>query len=222
MNLQWDDDGLLQCHGRYGNATSLNQAAKCPKLLPKNEHYTKLVIEDYHRRVFHTGVPQTLAQLRLEYWVPHGRSAVRLKLLRQCKTCCRRKGSAYKLPNMPPWPKERIIQALPFEYTGLDYFGPLYIKQYTDGDKLVYKKVWVRLFTYMVARAVHLELVEDMSADEFLLYLHCFIARCGVPRQIISDNVKQFTTAKLVLSKARLQIADSVDDYLSKHAIGIH
>ena len=41
------------------------------------------------------------------------------------------------------------------------------------------------------------------------------------PRQIISDNAKhaQFKAAK-VLRKARLQIEDCVDDYLSKH--GIH
>ena len=35
---------------------------------------------------------------------------------------------------MPPWPKERVVEALPFEYTGLDYFGPLYIKQYANGN----------------------------------------------------------------------------------------
>ena len=121
---------------------------------------------------------------------------------------------------MPPWPKERVVQALPFEYTGLDYFGPFYIKQYTDGDKPVHKKVWVCLFTCMVVRAVHLELVEDMSADKFLLCLRRFIARHGVPRQIISDNAKQFKAAKQVLRKAKLQIEDCVDDYLSKH--GIH
>ena len=27
------------------------------------------------------------------------------------------------------------------------------------------KKIWVCLFTYLVVRAVHLEIVEDMSAD---------------------------------------------------------
>ena len=105
----------LRCHGRFGNATGLNQSPKCPKLLPKDEHYTKLVIEDYHRRVFHAGVSQTLAQLRLEYWVPHGRSTVR-KVLKQCKICCRCEGSAYKLPNLPPLPKERVVEALPFEF----------------------------------------------------------------------------------------------------------
>jgi len=37
------------------------------------------------------------------------------------------------MPRMPPWPKERVNEALPFQYTGLDYFGPLYIKEYQGG-----------------------------------------------------------------------------------------
>ena len=49
---------------------------------------------------------------------------------------------------MPPWPKERVTEALPLEYTGLDYFGPLYVKYYdqTPGqtnNEPVCKKVWV-------------------------------------------------------------------------------
>jgi len=65
----------------------------------------------------------------------------------------------------------------------------------------------------VVVRAIHLELVEDMSADEFLLWLRCFMARRGVPRQIISDNAKQFKAAKQMLSEAKLQTANCVDDY---------
>ena len=60
------------------------------------------------------------------------------KLLKQCRVCGRCEGGAYNLPKMPPWPKERVVEALPFEHTGLDYFGPLYIKQYTDSNKPVY------------------------------------------------------------------------------------
>ena len=56
------------------------------------------------------------------------------------------------------------------------------------------------LFTCMVVRAIHLELVEDMSGSEFLLCLRRFMARCGVPRQIISDNAKHFKAAKQILS----------------------
>ena len=80
------------------------------------------------------------------------------------------------MPRMPPWPRERVTKALPFEYTGLDYFGPLHVKCYdhnlerTNGE-CVYKKVWVCLFTCMVTRAIHLEIINDMSADQFLLCL---------------------------------------------------
>ena len=101
------------------------------------------------------------------------------------------------MPRMPPWPKERVNEALPFEYTGLDYFGSLYIKQYPDAShQQAEKKVWVCLFTCLVVRAVHLEIVEDMSTDQFLLGLRRFIARRGAPCQIISDNAKQFKLAR--------------------------
>ena len=59
-----------------------------------------------------------------------------------------------------------------------------------------------------------------MSAGEFLLCLCRFMAHCGVPWQIISDNVKHFKAAKQMLSRAKLQVSDHVDDYLSKK--GIH
>ena len=56
-----------------------------------------------------------------------------------------------------------------------------------------------------------------MSAGEFLLCLCRFMAHCGVPWQIISDNVKHFKAAKQMLSRAKLQVSDHVDDYLSKN-----
>ena len=54
---------------------------------------------------------------------------------------------------------------------------------------------------FIAVRAVHLELIEDISAEEFLLCFRRFIARRGVPKQILSDNAKQFKTARSVLNK---------------------
>jgi len=102
------------------------------------------------------------------------------------RVCHRTEGNPFRMPRMPPWPKERVNEALPFEYTGLDYFGPLYVKQYqcaTDKESApVIKKVWVCLFTCLVVRAIHLEIVEDISTNQFILCLHRFIARRGTPR----------------------------------------
>lgn len=98
------------------------------------------------------------------------------------------------MPEVPPLPRERVARSLPFEFTGLDYFGPLYIKQFVrvsdEVTETVSKKVWVCLFTCLAIRAIHLELVEDMSAEEFILCLRRFMARRGIPRQIISDNAQ--------------------------------
>ena len=109
------------------------------------------------------------------------------------------------MPPMPDLPRERVARSLPFEYTGLHYFGPLYIKHFAavtdqaDGDNS--KKVLGVLITRMTIRAIHLELVGDMSADEFLLCLQ-FISQRGTPQLIISDNVQQFKCVSTTLHKA--------------------
>ena len=91
LNLMIDNDGLLQCKGRYDNV-NLTEGARYPKLLHKSEHYTRLVIEDYHSKLLHSGVSQTLAHTRKEYWIPHGRSQVK-KVLYQCRVCRRTEGN---------------------------------------------------------------------------------------------------------------------------------
>ena len=66
LNLQLDSQCLIRCHGRYDN-THLNWETRFPKLLPREAYFTNLVIKDYHKRLIHAGVSQTLAQTRLEY-----------------------------------------------------------------------------------------------------------------------------------------------------------
>ena len=53
-------------------------------------------------------------------------------------------------------------------------------------------KVYIALFTCCVTRAVHLELVVDLSIDTFKRCLRRFIARRGVPTLMVSDNTKTF------------------------------
>lgn len=60
--------------------------------------------------------------------------------------------------------------------------------------------MWVCLFTCLVTRAIHLELLQDMSAEEFLLGFRRFISQRGSPIEIISDNALQFKTASKTLN----------------------
>ena len=54
------------------------------------------------------------------------------------------------------------------------------------------KKVYTTLFTCGVTRAIHLELVPDLSAETFKQTLKKFTARRGTPSLMVSDNAKTF------------------------------
>ena len=223
LSLIIDEQGILRCKGRYQNS-ELTQGAKCPKLLPPKEYFTKLNIEEVHSNMFHSGVSQTLAEIRQEYWILKGRSVVK-RVLNGCKVCQIVEEGPYRMPQIPSWPKERVVQSVPFEYSGLDYFGPLYIKNYvnvaSEDEAPATKKVWVCLFTCFAIRAVHIELIEDMSAEEFLLCFRRFIARRGIPKQILSDNAIQFNTARSVLNKIWSDVVrnDDVIDFSAAKGI---
>ena len=75
------------------------------------------------------------------------------------------------MPPMTPLPPLRVTEATPFSRTGLDYLGPLFLKSAKGA-----KKIWICLFTCLVIRAVHLEVVQDMTSEEFLLCFRGFIA----------------------------------------------
>ena len=80
-------------------------------------------------------------------------------------------------------------------YTGLNYTGPFYVKESKE-------KVWICIFTCVTVRAVHLEIVYGMKAEQFFVALQRFISRRNTPDTIILDNVPQFKLTKTALDKA--------------------
>ena len=61
------------------------------------------------------------------------------------------------------------------------------------------KKAWICLYTCCVVRAIHLDLVSDQTTPAFLRSFRRFVARRGVPHQIVSDNGKMFKAAAKAL-----------------------
>ena len=188
LGLYVDEKGIIRCRGRFENAW-FAEGTKYPVLLPKSDYLTRLIIKKTHKDNLHSGVSQTLANIRYTFWIPQGRSTVK-SVLRICNKCRRCEGGPYRLPPFAPFPTSRVTESVPFKRTGIDYFGPLYIKT-RQGQQ----KVWICLFTCLVTRGIHLEVTTDMSTEQLLLCLRRFIAIRGTPVGIISDNASQFKAA---------------------------
>uniref|UniRef100_A0A146LXE2 Pro-Pol polyprotein n=1 Tax=Lygus hesperus TaxID=30085 RepID=A0A146LXE2_LYGHE len=198
LGIVIDHDGVLRCKGRYQNA-AVPFEQRCPILLPKESDVTSWIIKRVHTDNYHIGVSHTLSLLRHHYWVPQGRQVVS-KVLKRCPECVKYGGGPFRLPNMPDLPRERINYSSPFTYTGLDYLGPLIVT-----ERGMLKKRWVCLFTCMAVRAVHLEVIENLSAEEFILCLRRFVSTRGAPKMILSDNATQFKLTAAVLATPIVQ-----------------
>ena len=194
-NLFEDERGVVRCQGRLGNA-DLMDSAKYPILLDSNHHFTTLAVWSCPRRVMHVGVKETLAELRSTFWIVRGRYFVR-KLLFGCTVCKKFQGKPYKTQPPPPLPGCRVKEAPTFTYIGLDYLGPLYVRSTSEKDQ----KVWICLFTCCVTRAVHFEVVPNLTAAAFLRCFRRYDARRLMSSFVISDNAKTFKSASKELEK---------------------
>ena len=195
MSLQLfkDDDGQLRCRGRLDNSP-LPYESKFPVLLPSDHHFTKLIILRCHYEVLHNGVGETLTQLRSRFWVVKGRQVVK-RILSSCTVCKKMEGPSYGTPLAPPLPEFRLSNDFAFTRVGVDYAGPLYVKDIYTGDEM--HKSFVALYTCASSRAIHLDLVPDASSKTFIRSLKRFIGRRGTPSLVISDNGTTFKGAEL-------------------------
>ena len=99
---------------------------------------------------------------------------------------------------MASLPAARVVQSAPFRHSGVDLFGPFQVK--IAGR--AYHKVWVCLFTCLAVRAVHFEVVRDLSSNSFVNALIRFRSRRPGVRSLQSDNGSNFVAADKELKAA--------------------
>ena len=96
-----------------------------------------------------------------------------------------------------PWdscPVERITPDIVIEHVGVDYAGPVCLKVgHVRKPTLV--KAFICVFVSLSVKAVHLELVSDLTTDAFIACLRRFISRRGKPQTIWSDHGTNFIGA---------------------------
>ena len=189
LGLFEDEDGILRCRGRIESAT-LPFGTKHPILLPREHHVTKLIVLEAHENVKHNGLRETLAETRSHYWIVRGRQLVR-KYISKCLVCKKLEGLAYSSPSTAPLPDFRVNTSHAFANIGVDFAGPVFVKNIYGSDNVMHK-CYIALYTCTVTRAIHLELVPDQSTPAFLRSLKRFQGRRGIPCLVVSDNGSTF------------------------------
>lgn len=191
-------DEVLRVGGRLENA-NLTFDHKHPILLPRKDHVVELIIDDTHRRNCHTGPHLLLSILRQRFWILSGRNLVRSRV-HLCNFCFRARPKACIPPVMADLPECRLQISKPFAHTGLDYCGPLSITL-TRKRGVRSQKAYICVFICLTTRAVHVELVPDLSTDAFLNALKRFVSRRGPVEKLMSDNGTNFVGARAYLNE---------------------
>jgi len=82
---------------------------------------------------------------------------------------------------------------MPFYVTGVDYAGPFLIKDRKSRESKA-NKCYICLFICFAVKAIHLELISDMTTEAFIAARR-FLSRRGKPAHIYSDNSSDFVDA---------------------------
>ncbi|XP_077976208.1 uncharacterized protein LOC144432057 [Styela clava] len=210
------EDGLMKVGGRLENAPIMH-SSKHPIILPHISHLTDLVIRDHHNKVGHSGMGHTWTSLREKYRIIKGGVAVR-RFIGNCVSCLKRNARPGK-QFMADLPSCRLKSDEPvFSHVGVDLFGHFLVRQGRSDVKR-----WGCVFSCMTTRAVHIEVVNSLSADSFIFALRRFIARRGQCTHIYSDNAGNFVLAEKIFENSLKMWNDSqVHGYLRQKGITWH
>lgn len=216
LNLFIDSHNILRVGGRLNNSPYFAFDKKHPILISCKHWFTVLLFRHEHKQLQHAGPQALLYNVRESYWPVGGRNLAR-QVVHNCVTCRRFKGKTLT-PLMGNLPQERVTPSFPFLHCGVDYAGPVFIlNRKGRGSKLV--KGYICLFICFVTRAVHLELVSDLSTDTYLLALKRFISRRGKPDEIFSDNGRNFVGLMNEFAKFLSRCSSDIVEYATNQNI---
>ena len=102
---------------------------------------------------------------------------------------------------MTDFSEEISSDAAPFKYVGMDMFGP-----FLTIERRKEFKDYAAIFTWLAGRAIHLEVVNSIETDPFIMCLKRFVGWRGNVRMLMSVNGISFIGAEKKLSKGFLKM----------------
>lgn len=209
-------DGIIRLGGRVRTGDALSNEHG-PIIIHGKTHLARLLVQRCHETIKHQGRHLTEGIVRSSgYWVIGGKRLIS-SIIHSCVICrkLRRELEHQKMGNLPEC---RTRPSPPFTYVGVDAFGPWEITTRKTRGGSVNSKRWGILFTCLTCRAVHIELVEDMSSPTFINALRRFVAIRGKVAEFRSDRGTNFVGSTDALGIAAVNVESlSMKNFLTNN-----
>ncbi|XP_067275269.1 uncharacterized protein [Pseudorasbora parva] len=188
-----DDIGLLRVGGRI-HCADVSEPEKHPLIIPPNNYVVDLLIQYYHDQVAHQGRHFTEGAIRSAgLWIVNGKRLIS-SVIHKCVLCKKLRGRM-ESQKMSALPLDRVSMDPPFTHTGLDVFGPFTVVTRKTRGNSTENKRWTVIFSCLSTRAVHMEVMESLSASSFICALRRFLAVRGPVKHFRSDRGTNFVGA---------------------------
>ncbi|KAK3102609.1 hypothetical protein FSP39_012632 [Pinctada imbricata] len=212
-----DDSGIIRVGGRL-KLTKTDSTFKHPILIPGNHYVATLLVRKHHTDVYHQGRHLTEGRVRSSgVWITGCKRLVS-SVIHKYVVCRKLRGNlaAQKMSDLPV---DRVTPGQPpFTSVGIDIFGPWEVVTRRTRGGSANSKRWAALFTCMATRAVHIEVIEEMSSSSFINALRRFIALRGKVQIIRSDRGTNFIGAVSPLQMNAVNVEDGpISDFLHKN-----
>ena len=148
-------------------------------------------MQDSHQ-FSHSGQDGTLARFRASgYWTVRGGQLAK-KVKKACVPC-RKEGKELLNQPMGEFPPEMLQNPVAWGFCQMDLFGPFECR--SDVNKRSSKKTWAMIMEDVNSGAVHLDIIQDYSAEAVLFTLRRFGSLRGWPGAVHSDPGSQLVSA---------------------------
>ena len=209
------DEGLIRVGGRMGHS-ELSISQRHPIIVDAKDVLIERMFQFVHLKDKEHCNPALLLSKTSKKFYVIGARRLSTTICRLCRDC--RHNNPQPVPQlMGELPLERTRSNQPaFNDVGMDFAGPYTIRH---GRRYSRTEASICVFVCMATKAIHLELVQEMTTVDFIRCLRRFIARRGCPKSLHCDNGSNFLGARREL-EAFYSILEEADvDETVKHFI---
>lgn len=214
-----ESDNLLRVNSRLKNANHLSFDQMYPIILPYAHVISRLIVRHAHNIVLHGTQQETAMLVNQKYHIIKCNRLIKT-ITQQCIRCFRFKCQAQQ-QRMAALPRLRVTPSRPFLNTGVDFAGPIELKKF-KGKCNSFRKAYFAIYVCFSTKAIHLEVVDDLTTSAFIASFRRFVSRRGMVANLHSDCGTNFIGAEKVITRKGMDMLKGWSDEMEKSLLEFH